>query len=345
MKIVVPNQVVISPLTQAAMFVVVTIEQGREDHVHDALDNLSGLTRSVGFRHPEKLLSLTTSFGSDAWDRLFSGPRPRGLHPFTPLDGPRHRAPSTPGDVLFHVKASTLDMCFELSWRILEALGDAVTVVDEVHGFRFFDDRDLLGFVDGTENPAGAAAVAATAIGDEDPDFAGGSYVHVQKYLHDMGAWRALSVEEQERVIGRSKLEDIEMADDVKPANSHIALNVIEDSSGEQLQILRQNMPFGELGKGEFGTYFIGYSRDPGVTEQMLRNMFLGDPPGNTDRILDFSTARTGCLFFTPSGDWLDSPPDLPAADGAPPAEPTATTTSARAEGSLGIGGLKEGTR
>ena len=218
----------------------------------------------------------------------------------------------------------------------------AVTVVDEVHGFRFFDDRDLLGFVDGTENPAGAAAVAATAIGDEDPDFAGGSYVHVQKYLHDMSAWRALSVEEQERVIGRTKLEDIEMSDDVKPANAHIALNVIEDSSGEQLQIMRQNMPFGELGKGEFGTYFIGYSRDPGVTEQMLRNMFLGDPPGNTDRILDFSTALTGGLFFTPSGDWLDAPPDLPAADGAPSAEPTGTTIPAPADGSLGIGGLKE---
>lgn len=342
MKIVVPNQGVISPLTQAAMFVVATVDPGREDRVHDALDNLSGLTRSVGFRYPEKQLSLTTSFGSDAWDRLFSGPKPKGLHPFVELDGPRHRAPSTPGDVLFHVKASTLDMCFELSWRILEALGDAVTVVDEVHGFRFFDDRDLLGFVDGTENPAGAAAVAATAIGDEDPDFAGGSYVHVQKYLHDMSAWRALSVEEQERVIGRTKLEDIEMSDDVKPANAHIALNVIEDSSGEQLQIMRQNMPFGELGKGEFGTYFIGYSRDPGVTEQMLRNMFLGDPPGNTDRILDFSTALTGGLFFTPSGGWLDAPPDLPAADGAPSAEPTGTTIPAPADGSLGIGGLKE---
>ncbi|WP_243635396.1 Dyp-type peroxidase, partial [Tsukamurella pulmonis] len=284
------------------MFVVLTLEEGGQSRVHDALDNFSGLTRSVGFRYPDKYLSLTTSFGSDAWDRLFSGPRPRDLHPFVPLDGPRHSAPSTPGDVLLHVKASTLDMCFELTWRILDALGDAVTVVDEVHGFRFFDNRDLLGFVDGTENPDGPAAVSATEIGDEDPDFAGGSYVHVQKYLHDMAAWRALSVEEQERVIGRTKLEDIEMDDDVKPADSHIALNVIEDENGEQLQIVRQNMPFGELGKGEFGTYFIGYSRDPGVTEQMLRNMFLGDPEGNTDRILDFSTAHTGCLFFTPSG-------------------------------------------
>ncbi|WP_371190603.1 Dyp-type peroxidase [Tsukamurella sp. 1534] len=336
----VPNQAVLTPLTQAAMFVVATIEEGREADVHDALDNLSGLTRSVGFRYPDKHLTLVTSFGSDAWDRLFSGPRPASLHPFVELDGPRHRAPSTPGDVLLHVKASTLDMCFELAWRVLESFGDAVTVVDEVHGFRFFDDRDLLGFVDGTENPAGAAAVAATAVGDEDPDFAGGSYVHVQKYLHDMAAWRAQSVEEQERVIGRSKLEDIEMADEVKPKDAHIALTVIEDENGDQLQIVRQNMPFGSLGSAEFGTYFIGYSRDPEVTEHMLRNMFLGDPPGNTDRILDFSTAHTGCLFFTPSADWLDAPPDLPAAAGEEEPAPTGPAP-APAHGSLHIGSLK----
>ncbi|MET9328837.1 Dyp-type peroxidase [Tsukamurella sp. NPDC003166] len=335
----VPNQVVTSPLTEAAMFVVLTVSDGQEGRVHDALDNLSGLTRSVGFRYPDKHLSLTTSFGSDVWDRLFGGPKPTGLHPFIPLDGPRHRAPSTPGDALLHVKASTLDMCFELTWRILDSFGDAVTVVDEVHGFRFFDARDLLGFVDGTENPEGAAAVNATAVGAEDPDFAGGSYVHIQKYLHDMAAWRALSVEDQEKVIGRSKLEDIEMADDVKPANAHIALNVINDEDGNQLQIVRQNMPFGELGSAEFGTYFIGYCRDPAVTERMLRNMFLGDPPGNTDRILDFSTAHTGCLFFTPTGEWLDAPPDLPS--GAPSSEETATTTPVATGGALEIGSLK----
>ncbi|NKY17359.1 Dyp-type peroxidase [Tsukamurella spumae] len=335
-----PNQVVTSPLTEAAMFVVLTVPTEQEERVHDALDNLSGLTRSVGFRYPDKQLSLTTSFGSDVWDRLFSGPKPTGLHPFIPLDGPRHHAPSTPGDVLLHVKASTLDMCFELTWRILDSLGDAVTVVDEVHGFRFFDARDLLGFVDGTENPDGDDAVNATAIGSEDPDFAGGSYVHIQKYLHDMTAWRALSVEDQEKVIGRSKLEDIEMDDDVKPANAHIALNVIEDEDGNQLQIVRQNMPFGELGSAEFGTYFIGYSRDPEVTERMLRNMFLGDPPGNTDRILDFSTAQTGCLFFTPTGEWLDAPPDLPSGAAAPSAE-TETATPAATSGALTIGSLK----
>ena len=127
-----------------------------------------------------------------------------------------------------------------------KALG-AVTVVDETHGFRFFENRDLLGFVDGTENPDGPLAVSATEIGDEDPDFAGGCYVHVQKYLHDMTSWESLSVTEQELVIGRTKLEDIEMDDDVKPANAHIALNVIEDDDGNELKIVRHNMPFGEI--------------------------------------------------------------------------------------------------
>ncbi len=333
-------QAVTSPLTPAAIFLVATIDDGGEETVHDALADLSGLVRAVGFRDPSKLLSLVTSIGSDAWDRLFSGPRPAELHPFVELDGGRHHAPSTPGDLLFHIKAKSLDYAFELAHRILNSMSGAVTVVDEVQGFKFFDNRDLMGFVDGTENPAGAVALNATSIGDEDPDFAGGCYVHVQKYVHDMSGWDALSVTEQERVIGRTKLEDIEMDDDEKPANSHLALNVIEDADGNELKIVRHNMPFGELGKSEYGTYYIGYSRTPAVTERMLRNMFIGDPPGNTDRILDFSTAITGTMFFTPAADFLDDPPPLP--DSADVEEPSAAPVSAPAsDGSLSIGSLK----
>ena len=143
-------------------------------------------------------------------------------------------------------------------------------------------------------------------------------------------------------VIGRSKLEDIEMDDDAKPPNAHIALNVIEDEDGTELKIVRHNMPFGEIGKGEFGTYFIGYSRNATVTERMLSNMFIGDPPGNTDRILDFSTAVTGGKFFTPIVDFLDDPP--PLADSQPEEEPVVTVAPIATNGSLGIGSLK-GTR
>lgn len=335
-------QPVLTPLTSAAIFLVATIDDGGEATVHDALPDLAGLVRAVGFRTPTAQLSLVTSFGSDAWDRLFSGPRPAKLHPFVELSGGRHQAPSTPGDLLFHVKGQSMDVCFELGSRVLAAMAGAVTVVDEVHGFRFYDQRDLLGFVDGTENPDGQAAVVATQIGaddGEDPAFVGGGYVHVQKYVHDMAAWNSLSVEEQERVIGRTKLEDIELPDP-KPANSHVALNTITDADGNERQIVRANMPFGTLGGGgESGTYYIAYAADPDVTERMLRNMFIGDPPGNTDRILDFSTAVTGGLFFTPTADFLDDPPALPPP--ATDAPPTPETPARPSDGHLSIGSLK----
>jgi putative iron-dependent peroxidase len=331
-------QPVLAPLTPAAIFLVVTIDENGEAVVHDALPDISGLVRAIGFREPAKRLSVVTSIGSNTWDRLFSGPRPAELHPFIEIDGPRHHAPSTPGDLLFHIRAEAMDVCFELAGRIVKAMDGAIRVADEVHGFRFFDNRDLLGFVDGTENPDGPLAVSATQIGDEDPDFRGGCYVHVQKYVHDMTSWESLSVTEQERVIGRTKLEDIELDDDEKPANSHLALNVITDDNGNELKIVRHNMPFGEVGKGEFGTYYIGYSRTPTVTERMLRNMFIGDPPGTTDRVLDFSTAVTGGMFFTPIVDLLNDPPPLP--DSAPE-EAAAAVVPASSDGSLSIGSLK----
>jgi putative iron-dependent peroxidase len=151
-------------------------------------------------------------------------------------------------------------------------------------------------------------------VGADDPGFAGSSYVVVQKYLHDLGAWNALAVESQERAIGRTKLANVELADGVKPDNSHVALTTIVCPDGTERQILRDNMPFGTLGSGEFGTYFIGYSSTPEVTEQMLENMFVGKPPGNYDRILDFSKPVTGGLFFVPTTDFLEDPPPLPSA-------------------------------
>jgi len=309
-------QAVLSRLTASALFLVATINGGAEGTVRDLLADLSGLVRTVGFRAPSAQLTLIAGIGSDAWDRLFAGPRPAELHRFKELEGGRHRAVSTPGDLLFHIRSAQTDVCFELGAQIMERLAGAVTVVDEVHGFKYFDDRDLLGFVDGTENPTGRAATAAVVIGDEDREFAGSSYVIVQKYLHDMAAWNHLSVEAQEEVIGRRKLSNVELPDDAKPINSHVALNTIVDADGTQRQILRDNMAFGTIGQGEFGTYFIGYAASPRVIERMLENMFIGNPPGNYDRVLDFSRAVTGALFFVPTADFLDDPPPLPARAG-----------------------------
>ncbi|WP_329318722.1 MULTISPECIES: Dyp-type peroxidase [unclassified Streptomyces] len=324
----VESQAVIVPPARAAVFLVAVIAPGHEDTVRDLLEDVSGLRRSVAFRAPHDELSCVVGIGSAAWDRLFAGPRPQGLHPFVELAGEHHRAPATAGDLLFHLRARRMDLCFELARLITERLRGAVMVVDEVHAFKYFDERDLLGFVDGSENPEGQLAADSVFVGDEDPDFTGGSYVIVQKYLHDLTAWNVLSSQEQELVIGRTKLANVELSDDAKPADSHVALNTITDEEGDERKIVRENMPFGSLGEAEFGTYFIGYARTPDVTEQMLRNMFLGDAPAAHDRILDFSTAITGCLFHVPTATFLD---DLPDAPGGP----------APSDGSLGIGSLK----
>lgn len=314
------TQKIVATPPKSSIFLTLTIRPGAESAVLSLLPGVSGRTRSVGFRHPDLDLLNVVGIGSTAWDRLFPrGPRPKNLHSFEELNGRPHHAPSTPGDLLFHIRGRTPDMCFELARLIMADFGPYVDVEDEVHAFKYFDERDLLGFVDGTENPEDQDAYDAVLI-DDDPQFAGGSYVHVQKYTHDMSAWESISVEEQERVIGRTKSDDVEFSDDAKPTNSHLALNDVSDEDGNDLDILRYNMAFGDFSSGEMGTYFIGYAKDPGVTEQMLENMFLGDPPGNYDRILDFSTAQTGALFFVPSIDLLDDI-DALAEDAPEPAD------------------------
>jgi putative iron-dependent peroxidase len=301
-------QPVAAPLSRAAIFLVVALKSQSQIRaaVRSFCGDLAGLTRAVEARDFDAGLSCIMGIGSDAWDRIFGSPRPAMLHPFREIHGEKHSAIATPGDLLFHIRAKRMDLCFELASQIMTALGDAVVPADEVQGFRYFDDRDLIGFVDGTENPRGQAAVDAVVIGDEDPAFAGGSYVLVQKYLHDIKGWDLLSTEAQEKIIGRKKLSDIELDDSVKPTSAHNALTSIT-VDGKEVKILRDNMPFGRPGQGEFGTYFIGYSRSPRTIEQMLENMFIGRPPGNYDRLLDFSRAVTGNLFFVPSATFLEA--------------------------------------
>jgi putative iron-dependent peroxidase len=300
-------QSICNPITSSAIFIVATLVPGSAaaGKVRAWCADVAALTRSVGKRVPSGNLSCICGFGSTVWDTLFCNPRPALLHAFREFGAGERRAVATPGDILLHIRAGQMDLCFELATQLLSSLGEAVSVVDEVQGFRYFDMRSIIGFVDGTENPVGRKAVDFTLVGDEDPSFTAGSYVLVQKYLHNMTAWNALSVEAQERIIGRTKLSDIELDDSVKPTSSHSALTTITQD-GQEVKILRDNMPFGRPGTGEFGTYFIGYARSPAPLEQMLENMFVGRPAGNYDRLLDFSKAVTGGLFFVPSADLLE---------------------------------------
>lgn len=307
-RVTIEPQSIVTPLSKAAVFLILKLDPAAQalTHALEVTSDIGGLVRAVGFRDLHGHLSCNVGIGSDAWDRLGRPQRPAQLRRFAEIRGPVHTAPATGGDLLFHIRAERSDMCFDLERLILQALGDSVTVEDEVQGFRYFDSRDLLGFVDGTENPTGNAICQSALVQSDDAPFEGGSYVVVQKYLHRLDRWQALDTKSQEAIVGRSKLENVEL-EDPPGQESHKTLTTIVDEHGVEHDILRDNMPFGRPGHAEYGTYFTGYSRNLWVIQQMLHNMFVGGKTGHHDRILDFSTAITGSTFFAPSNSLLMS--------------------------------------
>jgi len=181
-RVPIDAQSIEAPLSQAAIFLVVGVNEGADAlaKVRDLLGGIDDLVKSVGFRDLSARLSCIVGIGSELWDRMGAPTKPRELKPFAAVEGTRHKAPATPGDLLFHIRAERPDFCFEFERILLRTLGSAVTMIDEVSGFRYFDARDLLGFVDGTANPVGHEIGQSALVGDEDSDFVGGSYVVVQ---------------------------------------------------------------------------------------------------------------------------------------------------------------------
>lgn len=302
-------QDVVGKAGKNAIFIVYKLlnENKTEDQVKDVCSNFSAMIRSMQNRFPDSGFSAVIGFGADAWNTYFgSFGKPKELAPFEEIIGDKYTAVSTPGDLFFHIRANNMGLCHEFASILDVKLSGVVESIDETHGFRYLDGRAIIGFVDGTENPSiDLDPYSFGVIGEDDPDFAGGSYVFVQKYIHDMNSWNATPVGEQEKVIGRHKFNDVELSDEEKPMNAHNAVTNIQDDKGNDLKIIRGNMPFSNTSRGEYGTYFIGYASTFATTRKMLENMFVGSPKGNTDRLLDFSTAVTGTLFFAPSYDLL----------------------------------------
>jgi len=262
------------------------------------------LNNSANVRFPVSRASCVIGIGHDAWIRLdLPAPMPKELVNFVPVIGEKHTAVSSKGDIHLHIRADNASICYDMAAAISDILNPVAICIEEIHGFRYWDSRSILGFVDGTENPQGQDREYFAKVDDDDPVYKGGSYLFVQKYIHDLTAWKYLSTEDQEKVIGRYKPNDVEMADNVKPSNAHIALANV----GDDLKIVRDNMPFGNMSTNEMGTYFIAYANTFSTVQKMLSNMFIGVPPGNYDRILDFSIAKTGSLYFVPTFDMLDS--------------------------------------
>lgn len=249
--------------------------------------------------YPEANLHLVAAVGTAFWPLLVAGQVPALLAPFPALAEGERLAPATPVDLLFHIRSDRHDLNFQLAWQIREQLAEVAELVEEVHGFRYLDSRDMTGFVDGTENPEGAQREAVAVVGDEDPAFAGGSYIHLQKYIHRMPLWNRQSIKTQEDTIGRTKADNVEYASSDKAATAHTKRTSLKDADGESIEILRHSMPWGN--SQQCGLMFASYCRTPANFETMLRSMVEGDEHKQWDHLLKYTRAVTGQAFFAPS--------------------------------------------
>jgi putative iron-dependent peroxidase len=296
-----PQTGILPDASSHALFLTLRIDWAAErarERLAEAAATLPELTRSLAASDPAAGLVSVLAFGAGAWDLLRPTARPARLQPFRAREQGSRKAPATPADVLLHLRGERRDLLFLLARRFRERLGDIAIPLEEVAGFRYLDGRDLTGFVDGTENPEGTERAEAALVGTEDPDFSGGSYVHLQRYVHDLARWERLDCATQEGIIGRTRAGDEELPDGVKPASAHIARVVIEDDGGE-LEILRHSMPYGD--SSQSGLVFIAYARTPEHFERMLDRMIYADPDGHYDHLMDYTRAVTGCAFFAPA--------------------------------------------
>lgn len=267
-------------------------------HIRRVLASLPALQADMQRQHPEAGVHLVVAIGSNYWSQLMPAEAPEGLRPFPAMIADERLAPSTPVDLLCHIRSDRHDLNFQLAWQVRERLGDAVELVDEVHGFRYLDSRDMTGFVDGTENPEGEQRGRVALVAGEDEAYQGGSYIHLQKYVHRLPLWNRQSLKTQEDTIGRTKADNVEYASAEKAATAHTKRTALKDGEGNSIEILRHSMPWGN--SRECGLMFASYCHTPDNFETMLRSMVEGDGQGHWDHLLRYTRAITGQAFFAP---------------------------------------------
>ncbi|ROR04712.1 Dyp-type peroxidase [Erwinia sp. JUb26] len=257
---------------------------------HLFLQQLSALQQ----RYPDAGLGAVIAFGNGLWNDLNPTNSTAELKDFQPLG--KGIAPATQRDLLIHIQSLRHDVNFSLAQAALAAFGDAIRIAEETHGFRWVEERDLSGFVDGTENPQGEQreAVAIIASGEN----AGGSYVLSQRWQHNLKMFNRLAVEKQEQIIGRTKESNEELEGDARPATSHVARVDLKEE-GKGLKILRQSLPYGTA-SGDHGLFFLAYCATLYNIEQQLLSMF-GEADGKYDAMLRFTKPLTGSYFYAPS--------------------------------------------
>ena len=298
-------QSVILPLpSDHARFIVLRLKNLNIEDFKEQLEQLFTTRDRLITQHPNAQIKTGVAFGPELWAKLYDQ-APVGFKQLEPIQG-SFDMPVIPADVLIHIASARADICFALSQAFFEGIRDQVEVLDERVCFRYFDGRDITGFIDGTENPQFPDDRAEVALVGEDAGiFQDGSFIFAQRYAHNLEKWKKLKVDAQEQVMGRTKLESIELDDDVKPANAHVARTVVEDEEGEEMEILRHSLPYGD-GRDDQGLFFIAYTKDLNIIDAMLERMFGTSGDGIHDRLLHFVTPVDGAYYFAPSEELLE---------------------------------------
>ncbi|WP_441368495.1 Dyp-type peroxidase [Acinetobacter lwoffii] len=298
-------QSVILPLpSDHARFIVLRLKDLSIEKLKEQLEHLFTSRDRLITQHPQAQIKTAVAFGPELWSRLYSQ-SPAGFKQLEPIHG-SFEMPVVPADVLIHIASARADICFALSQAFFEGIQDQVQVLDERVCFRYFDGRDITGFIDGTENPQFPDNRAEVALlGENSGIFQDGSFIFAQRYAHNLEKWKKLKVDTQEQVMGRTKLESIELDDEVKPENAHVARTVVEDEEGEEMEILRHSLPYGD-GRGDQGLFFIAYTKDLKIIDAMLERMFGTSGDGIHDRLLHFVTPLDGAYYFAPSEELLE---------------------------------------
>ncbi len=268
--------------------------------IRAAVSRLPKLFDNYAEQYSEANLIGVVAIGEAYWDEFYPQARPALLTPFPAMQSDDRVAPTNSYDIYIEIRSDRADVNHIVSTKVCQLLGDSVELIEQVQAFRFLDGRDLTGFVDGTENPQGLhRREVALVKEDDDSDFSAGSYLHTQRYEHNLKLWDSLAEPDQEDVYGRTKVDNIEYESADKALTAHTKRTSLKDDQGNSIEIVRQSMPYGDMKRK--GLFFVSYCQSPKPFEIMLESMIHGDAHGNSDHLLKYTQAETGSAFFAPS--------------------------------------------
>ncbi len=284
-----------------SLYLMFNCYDGNEAHIRKVLALLPDLFEELSDQFFESMVSGFVAVGALYWEILYPGNFPKLLKPFIGYEG-SHVIPDTPFDLFIQIRSERSDVNFLAGQKVCRMLGNSVELAEQIAGFRFMDGRDLTGFVCNSDNAKGLHRRDVALVSDDD-EFNGGSYVHIQRFRHNLSRWEQLSGEEQEAVYGRSKMTNEPKRFSEQLATSHATRTNLINMEGEQVEVLLQSMPYGDMKSN--GLYFISCCKTPDNYNLLMQSRVTGGDQGNYDHLLDFTQAETGAAFFAPSKTFL----------------------------------------